>query len=206
MPPNSTSENKQSKRQSTESMKHYLWANAEKIKAEREAKSLAELEKENFRSAYISKYQKAVSETQDRFVAESKLCDEIFRLIAPTLQEIIDFAEQHSIFPPEMEKTPDLLPIQFFYNVNTPRIESNLSFYYSPTNDEIVAKYQERTASLMQEHAYLDCGINWGYMNEGKNYGTIYGIQLNVFYNGEVKVGGTSFNVSELSSKEFKNH
>ena len=204
MHPNNPAQDKKPKHQPTENMKEYLWANAEKIKAEMNAKRQEELEKENFRSDYISKYQRAVSETQSRFTVESKRCNEIFKLIEPTLQEIINFAEQHSIFPPKMEKTPDLLPIQIFHNLNTPRIETNLRLYYSSTNDEIVVQYQNQIANLMQEHVYLDCGVNWGYTDDGETYGSIYGVQMSVLYSGEVKIGEISFGVSELNSKEFK--
>ncbi len=208
MSPNSPNQNSQSKRQPTELMKDYLWDNAKKITAERNAEKLKNLEKENFKSAYIAKYQTAISETQNRFDDESKFCDEIYKLIAPTLQEIVDFAKQHSMFPPEIDRTPDLLPIQFFKEVTTPSIKSNLDIYYSSTDETIVSEYQNKTAWLLQKHVHLTCGINWGWItgkaDEGEFYGNVYGIQLSISHLGEIKLGEVSFGVPELSNKEFK--
>lgn len=208
MSPNKPNQNTQSKHQPAELMKDYLWDSAKKITAERNSEKLKKLEKENFKSAYIAKYQTAITETQNRFDVESKFCDEIYKLIVPTLQEIIDFAKQHSIFPPEIDRTPDLLPIQFFKEVTTPSIESNFEIYYLSTNESIIAEYQNKTTWLSQKHAHLTCGINWGWItgktDEDELYGNVHGIQLSISYLGEVKLGEISFGVPELSNEEFK--
>jgi len=206
MSTNNVDKNKQTKHHFP-GVEEYLWANTEKISAERNAKKIEELEKEKYKDLFIAKYQKAVSETQDRFIQETKFCSEVHKLIIPALEEIIDFAKRKSIFPPETNRIPDLLPIQLFDELKIPTIEKNLSTYYLSKNNEIVTEYEKKVAELMQKHVYLICGINWGWISgntgDGDFYGSIYGIQLSISHLGEVKLDDSLFNTSELLSREF---
>jgi hypothetical protein len=182
-------------------MEDYLRVTAEQMRAERDARRLDEIEKDNLKLVYISEYQKAASEIQNRFMAEYNYCEEVFNLIEPLLQEMIDFAEQYCIFPPRLDETPEV-PIQFFSKAIIPTIKSQLDIYSWATKDNIITAYQSSLNELMQEHVHGICGIKWGYLIDDSY--SIYSVELIVSCMGEVTIGKTTFNTSELNSQEFK--
>lgn len=213
MPTDNPTQDEKSKRPARESMGYYLQMNAERIIAEKDAKRLEELEGENFKAAYISKYQAVVAQAQNRFVDESRLCDEIFYSVKPLLQEIIEFAENYSFFPPLLNRTAEV-PMQIFYKLMTPSINPELQIYFRPSRrkapqnhpqnplEHILLEFQNQTAKIEQEHVHGVCGIEWGFENEG-NF-SFYRVELTVLPIGEVKIGELTFGVAELASKEFR--
>lgn len=203
MSPNNVSSNKKSKQHETEGMISHLRIAAEKMMAERYDKKTDELEKENFKSDFVSKYQKAVSEAKARFEDESKICNKVIDLILPLQQETISFAKQYSIFPPEFNEIP-VLPIQISNKIITPRINSDLGISSWFTNERIVEKYQSENSQLMQEHVTGVCGIYWGHKANDESY-SVYGVELNISCVGEVKIGDYLFTLSEIGNSEFRN-